>query len=56
MAQGAIACKHLTSRCLAATHGGSGLQTCKTSSHAELCGSHLAGAALTREPTISLYR
>ena len=37
-AQGAIACKHLTSQCLAATRGGSGLQTGKTSSHAGLCG------------------
>ena len=35
-AQGAIACKHLTSQCLAATRGGSGLQTGKTSSHAGL--------------------
>ena len=44
-AQGAIACKHLTSQCLAATRGGSGLQTGKTSSHAGLCGTQVADAA-----------
>ena len=35
-AQAAITCKHLTSQCLAATRGGSGLQTGKTSLHAGL--------------------
>ena len=41
----AVACKHLTSQCLAATRGGSGLQTGKTSSHAGLCGRQVADAA-----------
>ena len=44
-AQGAIAYKHLTSKCLAATRGGSGRQTGNTSSHAGLCGTQVADAA-----------